>query len=145
MHNVRSTALTLVESLLVTTTTANLPFALRLLDTIKNDDENYLVYTGLWSLGLRQRFNAVLADLGSPSKSQALEWTDILIQASKDLTICAKQLMGLRLDNTDDADTPKYNSETVLRSIIERRKKERIDREKRERKTKPLVQENKKG
>ena len=144
MHGVRATALSLVEASLINTQISNLPFATKLLDFIKNDTDRYLIYTGLWSLGLRQRFNDMLSGLTAPSNSQLIEWSRILTQTSMDLTICAKQLMGLRLDNAEGGTEPRYNAETVLTSITARRKMSENERPKKKKKDKAAAKRKQK-
>jgi hypothetical protein len=61
-----------------------------------------------------------------------------------DLTICAKQLMGLRLDNAEDGVEPRYNAETVLASIIARRKMSENERLKKKKKDKATAERKQK-
>ena len=61
-----------------------------------------------------------------------------------DLTICAKQLMGLRLDNAEGVTEPRYNAETVLTSIIARRKMSENERLKKKKKDKTAAERKQK-
>ena len=86
----------------------------------------------------------MLSGLTAPTKSQLIEWSRILTQTSMDLTICAKQLMGLRLDNAEDGVEPRYNAETVLASIIARRKMSENERLKKKKKDKATAERKQK-
>ena len=79
------------------------------------------MYTGLWTLGLRQRLEKGLADLDTRYLKKKLEsWRKILVRTGQTLTLAARNLTGLRFHEDDEE--PRHTAMTFKEKVVEARK-----------------------
>jgi len=93
------------------------------------------MYTGLWTLGLRNRLGGKLKELNTAfSRKKLEEWKKILVRVGQTLTIAARSMNGLRFQEQDEP--PKHTAMTFKERVAEARKDKLARRSERSKKSK---------
>ena len=110
-------------------------FAELLYTMILEDPERHCMYTGLWTLGLRNRMGSMLKELNTTFLRKRLEeWKKILVRVGQTLTIAARSMNGLRFQ--DQEEPPKHTAMTFKERVAEARKDKLARRSERSKKSK---------